>query len=227
MSVLLPWLVKEAANCMNGLGEVLLGGEKANCPPAWAGNSKSLASCKSRGSGTMDLPWSKTETLLGPRTRITHNLYILRVLGLYPSFDAPQVPTLLGVVASVCTTLLTRTQQLPTLLAQLCWEMCPFKIALRLCHTVKPRRGKFCFKNVMLRENAWSFSRGWTFATKLGRSFELNIQNKYLLAADLSAELYEVAPVATDFCSLLFSILNFFCRWCFRRCNSSEKRNIN
>ena len=36
--------------------------------------------------------------------------------GLYPSHDAPQVPTLLGVAASVCTTLLIRTQQLPTLL---------------------------------------------------------------------------------------------------------------
>ena len=123
MSVLLPWLAKEAANCMNGLGEELLGGEKANCPPAWAGNSKSLASCKSRGSGTMDLPWSKTETLLGPRTRITHVLYILCVLWVYPSFDAPQVPTLLGVFASVCTPLPTRMQQLPTLLAQHCWEL--------------------------------------------------------------------------------------------------------
>ena len=34
LSVLLPWLAIEAANCMNGLGEELLGGEKANCPPA-------------------------------------------------------------------------------------------------------------------------------------------------------------------------------------------------
>ena len=64
--------------------------------------------------------------------------------GLYPSFDASQVPTLLGVVASVCTPLPTQTQQLPTLMAQQCWEMCPFKVALRLCHTVKPTRRKFC-----------------------------------------------------------------------------------
>ena len=35
--------------------------------------------------------------------------------GKYPSHDALQVPTLLGVVASVCTPLPTRTQQLPTL----------------------------------------------------------------------------------------------------------------
>ena len=38
--------------------------------------------------------------------------------GLYPSHDALQEPTLLGVVASVYTPLSTRTQQLPTLLAQ-------------------------------------------------------------------------------------------------------------
>ena len=43
--------------------------------------------------------------------------------GLYPSHDALQVPKLLGVVASVCTPLPTRTQQLPTLLAQPCWEL--------------------------------------------------------------------------------------------------------
>ena len=41
---------------------------------------------------------------------------------LYPSHDALQVPTLLGVVASVCRPLLIRTQQLPTLLAQQCWD---------------------------------------------------------------------------------------------------------
>ena len=41
----------------------------------------------------------------------------------YPSHDALQVPTSLGVVASVCTPLPTRKQQLPTLLAQQCWEL--------------------------------------------------------------------------------------------------------
>ena len=56
-------------------------------------------------------------TMLGPRTLITHGLQ--KTYGLYPS----QVPTLLGVVASVCTPLPTRTQQLPTLLAQQCWEL--------------------------------------------------------------------------------------------------------
>ena len=46
----------------------------------------------------------------------------LKSSGLYPSHDAMQVPTLLGVVASACTTLPTRTQQLPKLLGQRCWE---------------------------------------------------------------------------------------------------------
>ena len=46
--------------------------------------------------------------------------------------DALQVPNLLGVVASVCTPLPTRTQQLPTLLAQQCWELLrPFAHSLK------------------------------------------------------------------------------------------------
>ena len=43
--------------------------------------------------------------------------------GLDPSHAALQVQTLLGVVASVCTPLPTRTQQLPALLAYQCWEL--------------------------------------------------------------------------------------------------------
>ena len=42
--------------------------------------------------------------------------------GLDPSHAALQVQTLLRVVASVCTPLPTRTQQLPALLAYQCWE---------------------------------------------------------------------------------------------------------
>ena len=45
-----------------------------------------------------------------------HYAWFTKTYGLYPSHDALQVPTLLGVVASVCTPLPTRTQQLPTLL---------------------------------------------------------------------------------------------------------------
>ena len=38
------------------------------------------------------------------------------LIGVYPSHDALQVPTLFGVVASVCTPLLKQTQQFPTVL---------------------------------------------------------------------------------------------------------------
>ena len=72
-------------------------------------------------------------TLLGPRTRITHGL--LKSYGFYPSHDALQVLTLFGVVASVCTPLPTRTQQLPTFLAQQVWELLrPFALNFRLRH---------------------------------------------------------------------------------------------
>ena len=52
-----------------------------------------------------------------------HYAWFTKTYGLYPSHDALQVPTLLGVVASVCTPLPTRTQQLSTLLAQQCCEL--------------------------------------------------------------------------------------------------------
>ena len=52
-----------------------------------------------------------------------HYACFTKTYGLYPSHVALQVPTLLGVVASVCTPLPTRTQQLLTLLAQQCCEL--------------------------------------------------------------------------------------------------------
>ena len=52
-----------------------------------------------------------------------HYLWFTKTYGLYPSQDALQVPTLLGVVASVCTPLPTRTQRLTKMLAQQCWEL--------------------------------------------------------------------------------------------------------
>ena len=59
--------------------------------------------------------------------------WITETCGLFSSHDALQVPNLLGVVASVCTPLPTRTQQLPTLLAQHCWELLrPFARSLIL-----------------------------------------------------------------------------------------------
>ena len=52
-----------------------------------------------------------------------HYAWFTKTYGLYPSHDALQVPTLLGVAASIYTPLPTWTQQLPMLLAQQCWEL--------------------------------------------------------------------------------------------------------
>ena len=61
-----------------------------------------------------------------------HYAWITKTYGLYSSHDALQVPNLLGVVASFCTPLPTRTHQLPTLLAQQCWELLrPFARSLK------------------------------------------------------------------------------------------------
>ena len=73
-----------------------------------------------------------------------HYAWFTKTYGLYPSHDALQVPTLLGVVASVCTPLPTRTQQLPTLLAQQCWELLrPFARSLKTLKNLVLSR---CFK---------------------------------------------------------------------------------
>ena len=62
-----------------------------------------------------------------------HYAWFTKTYGLYPSHNALQVPRLLGVVASVCTPLPTRTQQLPTLLAQQRWELLrPFARSLSI-----------------------------------------------------------------------------------------------
>ena len=64
-----------------------------------------------------------------------HYAWITKTYGLYPSHDAKQVPTLLGVFSSVCRPLPTHTQQLPTLLAPQRWELLrPFARSLRI-HT--------------------------------------------------------------------------------------------
>ena len=52
-----------------------------------------------------------------------HYTRFTKTYGLCPSHDALQVPTLLRVVASICTPLPTWMQQLPTMLAQQCWEL--------------------------------------------------------------------------------------------------------
>ena len=53
-----------------------------------------------------------------------HCAWSTKTYGLYFSHDALQVPNWLGVIASVCTPLPTRTQQIPTRLAQQCCELC-------------------------------------------------------------------------------------------------------
>ena len=65
-----------------------------------------------------------------------HYAWFTKTYGLYPSHDVLQVPTLLGVVASACTPLPTCTQQLPTLLAQQCWDLLhPFARSLTPART--------------------------------------------------------------------------------------------
>ena len=64
------------------------------------------------------------------RARHAHYAWFTKTYELYPTHDALQVPTLLGVVASVCRQLPTRTQQLPIL--QRFWELLrPFARSLR------------------------------------------------------------------------------------------------
>ena len=63
---------------------------------------------------------------------LAHYAWFTKTYGLYPSHDALQVPTLSGVVASVCTSLPTRTQQ--------CWELLrPFARSLSRYNTGIPR----------------------------------------------------------------------------------------
>ena len=68
------------------------------------------------------VPWSPSRSTLQCWIRLhsssnivgathAHYAWFTTTYGLYPSHDAPQVPTLLWVVASVCTPLPTRTQQ--------------------------------------------------------------------------------------------------------------------
>ena len=86
-----------------------------------------------------------------------HYAWFTKTCVLYPSHDALQVPTLLGVVASVCTPLPTRTQQLQTLLVQQCWELLrPFARSL----SWKLQISAFLFfrKNSSFKELYWSLS---------------------------------------------------------------------
>ena len=80
-----------------------------------------------------------------------HYAWLTKTSGLYPSQDVLQVPTMLGVVASVCTPLPTRTQQLPTLLAQQCWELLHLFFA-RSLSTHGNSRASLCGLNAIFYE---------------------------------------------------------------------------
>ena len=79
-----------------------------------------------------------------------HYAWFTKTSGLYPSQDVLQVPTMLGVVASVCTPLPTRTQQLPTLLAQQCWEL--LHLFARSLSTHGNSRASLCGLNAIFYE---------------------------------------------------------------------------
>ena len=96
-----------------------------------------------------------SSNIVGPRTLITHYAWFTKTYGFYPSHDALQVPTLLGVVASICTPLPTRTQQLPTLLAQQCWELLrPFARSLKLHQNRQKMQKNGCNGNVNIDVHA-------------------------------------------------------------------------
>ena len=87
-----------------------------------------------------------------------HYAWFTKIYGLYPSHDALQVPKLFGVVTSVCTPLPTRTQQLPTLLTQRCWELLrPFASSLTLDDSF---RLLFTYKWVFLPPE-YRFFKSW------------------------------------------------------------------
>ena len=123
----------------------------------------------------------------------THAYYawFTKTYGLYPSHDALQVPTLLGVVASVCTPLPTRTQELPTLLAQQCWELLRFDRFQTLRNNTQQHpttSNGVCKRTQHVRSNnvesCWPtmlrpFARGLR-VTFLGRGFQLRTRRKHL-----------------------------------------------
>ena len=74
-----------------------------------------------------------------------HYAWFTKTYALYPSHDELQAPTLLGVVASVCTAVPTQTQQLQTLLSQQCWELLhPFAHHCQHARSLKVPKFTFC-----------------------------------------------------------------------------------
>ena len=95
-----------------------------------------------------------------------HYTWFPKTYGLYPSYDALQVPTLLGVVASVCTSLPTCTQQLPTLLAQQCWELLrPFAHSLRRQELHSTNKKIIQLEHNWIKNPNWQVTTSWLFTS--------------------------------------------------------------
>jgi len=109
-----------------------------------------------------------------------HYAWITKTYGLYSSHDALQVPNLLGVVASVCTPLPTRTQQLSTLLAQQCWELLrPFACSLTLKTTAL--RLKLCLKSSIMLNWSWLYLP--PFSMPADKKYLYKPESKYCIAS--------------------------------------------
>ena len=115
--------------------------------------------------------------------------------GLIRSHDALQVPTLLGVAASVCIPLPTRTQQLPSLLAQQCWEL------LRpLARSLSPVQTDAALL-------AYNSQHCWELLRPFARSL-IPVQTDATLLANNSQHwcMLHVASVCTPCCMLLDAV---------------------
>ena len=113
-----------------------------------------------------------------------HYAWFTKTYGLYPFHDALQVPTLLGVVASVRRPLPIRTQQLPTLLVQQCWELLRlFARSLRVArwwqHTpptsFESRRRRYMWG---VGSRSWSCAE-WFFSWYSGTTFVVKIHSNF------------------------------------------------
>ena len=88
--------------------------------------------------------------------------------------DAPQVSTLLGVAASVCRQLPTRTQQLPTLLAQQCWELLrPFARSLRIQELHSNNKQIIQLERNRIKKPNWQVATSWLLFTSMAEDLNL------------------------------------------------------
>ena len=111
-----------------------------------------------------------------------HYPWFTKTYGLYPSHDALQVPTLLGVVACVCRPLPARKQQLPTLLVQQCWESTMLGVVASVCTQSKSSASSF---ESWRRRHMWDVGyRSWScaewfFSWYSGTTFVVKIHSNF------------------------------------------------